>query len=235
MTLRFASAPPRPQRGIALISVLLAITVIVAVLAVMFDVGMSSLRRAAEQMRALQAQAGADAGAGYFRGLLAQNKGDLQATLAAVRQADGGTALQIDDETSVKIKLSVQLPAPSAQSNHIDYALQRNAGIAETPLQVTSTATVTVNGTAVSSRTQTTLLRTFRTPAPYSEIVGVIDGGGPVGTLSPGDAGGQAGDRDATDLRLHVYRQGTSGLTSADEFEDERWSDDNVGAGGALP
>ena len=57
----------RRERGIALVMVMLACVLLAAALAVMLNVGTSRLRASVEHSRALQALAGADAGAGWLR------------------------------------------------------------------------------------------------------------------------------------------------------------------------
>ncbi len=224
------------QRGIALIAVLLSILVLMALLAVMVEVGTVRLRRSTEELRSLQALAAADAGAGWVRAVMLQHKGDVVAALADLAHAHSTLVVPIDSNASASVLVSMQVPGSPDGADHVDVQLQRNPNILETPLQVVSTGTVVVDGTAVATRTVTTLLRTFHHVSPYSEIVGAIDNGGPESVDSPGDPAGQIGAENATDLRIRAFvEQGSGGSKSADDFERVEWSDGNAGSAGFLP
>ena len=224
------------QRGIALVTVLLTAALLLVVIAVMVDLGTVQLRRAVEDLRGLQAQAGADAGVGWVRALLYQNRGDVGGTLSALASQNSSFAYQIDDDTSVSVHTSIELANASTQNDHQDVSLQKNAQVNEVPLQVVAAATLRANGVDVAHRTSTALLRVFAHASPYSEVVGVIDNAGPVGIDSPGDPAGQASGFNATDLRIHAYVQnGTSTPQPADNYQDAAWSDGNAPNPGALP
>jgi hypothetical protein len=225
----------RNHRGIALITVLLVIAVMVAILAVVVAVGTIQLRRSVEELHALQAQAGADAGIGWVRALLYNRQGDIALTLGDLAAARSATTLTLDDTTSVLISVSTQIAAPAAAYDHQDIALQQNPYVVETPLQVTSTAVVNVQGAPVAARSTTALIRVFHEAAPYSEVVGVVDNAGPVGIDSPGDPAGQAASANATDLRIHAYQQAGTQPVSADTYSNQTWSDGNQIPSGALP
>ena len=224
------------RRGMALIAVLLATTLLLALLAFLVHVGTAGLRRATEEQWNLQAQAGADAGVGWFRALLAQRQGDIQATLGDLAAANSLYSLGVDSATHVEARVAIHLDAPAATNDHLDASLQQNPFVDETPLQVSVTSSVVVDGTVVASRSTTALVRVFEQAAPYSEVVGVIDNAGPVGIDSPGDPAGQAGSALATELRIHVFTTGPSGQpVSADSFADQNWWDGNSIPSRALP
>jgi len=226
----------RDRRGIALISVLLATTLLLAVLAFAVNVGTLQLRRTTEDVWALQAQAGADGAVGWFRALLAQRQGDVATTLTDVAAAHSMHSLAIDARSRVDAFISIHLDTPAAINDHFDLALQQNAYVNEAPLQVSVTATVIVDGVAVAARSTTALVRVFEGSSPYSEVVGWIDNAGPAGIDSPGDTAGQAGTATATDLRIHVYQQAASGApVPVDDFANQHWSDGNSAPSGALP
>jgi type II secretory pathway pseudopilin PulG len=232
--------PPRrgrgAQRGIALIATLFAILLLAALVAVVVDVGTVRMRKALEEARSLQATAAADAGAAWVRALCAQRAGDLQAVLADLAGARGTLRIRLDRQTLADVRVSLALPGASPQSDHLDVNLQENPAIAEQPVQVTAAATVIVNGAPVAARTVTTLLRTFHHVAPYSEIVGEIDGGGLEEPDSPGDPAGQVGGPSATDLRIFArVRSGSGPPASADDFRSRTWYDGNAGMTGILP
>ena len=86
----------RKKRGIALITVLLATTLLLALLAFLVNIGTSGLRRATEEQWELQAQAGADAGVGWIRALLDQRQGDVIAMLGDVAAAHSLYTVTID-------------------------------------------------------------------------------------------------------------------------------------------
>jgi len=223
-------------RGIALVTVLLATAMLLVLVALMIDLGTTELRRSLADLRALQAEAGADAGAGWVRALLYQSHGDLAATLGALARAQNTYAYALDDNTGVSVHVSLQLANPSPESDHQDFGLQENPQVREAPLQVVSTATILFGGVEVARRSSTTLLRIFHHAAPYSEVVGVIDNAGPTGIDSPGDPAGQAGAANTTDLRIHAYVQnGPATPAPADKFQNEQWSDGNPAQTGPLP
>ena len=224
------------RRGIALISVLLATTLLLALLAFAVNVGTLQLRRTTQDVWAAQAQAGADGAIGWFRALLAARQGDISQTLSDMAAAHSSHSLVLDERTHVDALVSVHLDTPASANDHLDLSLQQNAYVNETPLQVSVTATVVVDGIAVAARSTTALVRVFEGSSPYSEIVGWIDNSGPSGIDSPGDTAGQAGSGTATDLRIHVYEQDASGtLVPVDDFNDQRWFDGNSIPSGALP
>lgn len=225
-----------PERGIALVAVLLSIVLLMALLAVMVDVGTVRLRRSTEELRSVQALAAADAGASWVRAVVLQHKGDVVAALTDLAHAHSTLVVPIDSDASASVLVSMQSPGSAAAADHVDVELQRNPNISETPLQVVSTGTVLVDGTTVATRTVTTLLRTFHHVPPYSEIVGSIDNGGPESIDSPGDPAGQIGAENQTDLRIRAFvEQGSGGSKSADDFESVEWSDGNAGSAGFLP
>lgn len=226
----------RNRRGIALITVLLATLLILGVLAVIINIATIQLRRSTEELRALQAQAGADAGIGWVRALLAHRQGNIALTLGDVAAAHSTTTLSIDDTTSVTVTVALQIASPAQAYDHQDLALQQNPYVNEAPLQVTSTAVVNVSGTAAAARSTTALIRVFEQAAPYSEVVGMIDNAGLVGIDSPGDPAGQAGGAHATDLRIHAFKQlGSDTPVPDDVFNDQTWSDGNSTHPGPLP
>ncbi|HEV2909292.1 MAG TPA: hypothetical protein VGX02_08435 [Candidatus Eremiobacteraceae bacterium] len=226
----------RKERGIALITVLLATTLLLALLAFLVNIGTSGLRRATEEQWELQAQAGADAGVGWVRALLDQRQGDVVATLGDMAAAHSLYTVTIDERTQVQARVAIRLDTAGTSNDHLDVNLQQNPNIDETPLQVGVTATVVIDGTPVATRSTTALVRVFRRFAPYSETVGVIDNSGPVGVESPGDPAGQPGGSLATDLRIHVFKTGAGGEpVPADSYADQQWWDGNSAPSGALP
>jgi hypothetical protein len=226
----------RSRRGIALISVMLATTLLLAVLAFAVNVGTLQLRRSTEEVWAMQARAGADGAVGWVRALLAARQGDVGAALGDVAAAHSMRSLTIDPQTRVDAIVSVHLATPAASNDHLDVALQQNPYVNETPLQVSVTATVVVDGIAVAARSTTALVRVFGEFAPYSEVVGWMDNAGPAGVDSPGDVAGQAGGSATTELRIHVYQQNGAGRpVPADDFADQHWSDGRSVPSGPLP
>lgn len=226
----------RRKRGFALVMVMLACVLLAAVLAVMLNVGTSRLRASVEHARALQALAGADAGAGWFRALVDANSGDLEATALALEKTNGEETIKLDARTGVRVTVSLVLPGGNGQHDHQDSNLQGNKNIFEQLVQLTSTAVVLEDGTKVAQRTSTTLLRVFRDAKPYSEIVGVVDDAGPDAIDSPGDAAGQAAAPYTTDLLVHAFTwSGEGPPKQADKFKPLRWADGNSPGGGVLP
>jgi hypothetical protein len=167
--------------------------------------------------------------------LLAQESGDLSNVMADLGKAHSLTTITIDSDTSAQVLVSLQLPAPTSHADHVDINLQENPAILETPLQVVSTATVSSSGQVVATRTVTTLLRTFLHPAPYSEIVGIIDNAGPSSLFSPGDPAGQVGSAATTDLRIQATSETKTGPVPANLFRTDSWYDGNSGSTGLLP
>lgn len=226
----------RTKRGIALITVLLATTLLLALLAFLVHVNTAGLRRTTEEQWNLQAQAGADAAVGWLRAVIASRQGNIPSALADVAAANSLYSLRIDERTRVDAKVQLHLDTSGAANDHLDMSLQQNPYIAETPLQVGVTATVFVDGAPVATRSTTALVRVFQQIAPYSEVVGVIDNAGPTGIDSPGDPAGQAPGALATELRIHVFTTGPSGQPVAnDDFGNQQWWDGNALPSGPLP
>jgi hypothetical protein len=226
----------RYERGVALVMVMLASVLLAAALAVMLDVGTAQLQRSVENSRALQAQAGADAGAGWFRALAQANYGDLNATASALAQTGGVETITLDSRAHVQITVSLMLPGGKGADDHNDVNLQDNQNIGEQVVQLVSTALVVEDGVQVAEQTSTTLLRVFRDAKPFSEIVGVVDDAGPDAIDSPGDAAGQAAAANTTDLLVHAFsRTGDGPPNEIDKFKALQWADGNPGGGGVLP
>ncbi|HME81919.1 MAG TPA: hypothetical protein VKF82_07560 [Candidatus Eremiobacteraceae bacterium] len=226
----------RARRGIALVSVLLATTLLLALLAFLVHIGTSGLRRVTEEQWNRQAQAGADAAVGWLRALVSERQGDVVAALGDVAAAQSTYTLVIDERTHVDARVAVRLDTAGATNDHLDVNLQQNPFVNETPLQVSVTATVVVDGTPVATRSTTALVRTFGQFYPYSEVVGVIDNSGPVGIDSPGDPAGQVATSSVTDLRIHVFTTGPTGEpVPNDSFGNQQWWDGNAVPSGALP
>jgi len=223
-------------RGVALVMVMLASVLLAAALAVMLNIGTAQLRRSVENARALEAQAGADAGAGWFRALLQANGGDIGATEFALGQTGGIETLALDQHTAIKVTVSLTWPGGNGPHDHNDANVQDNLNIDEHVGQLVATAVVVEDGTIVAQRTTTTLLRMFLNAQPYSEVVGVVDDAGPDAIDSPGDAAGQAAAANTTDLLVHAFtRTGDGPPNEADKFKALQWADGNLGAGGVLP
>jgi hypothetical protein len=224
----------RRDRGAAIIMVMLACVLLAAVLAVMLDVATAQLRRTVESGRALQAQAGADAGAGWYRALLQTKAGDPSATAAALGLSGGIDTITLDPHTVVQVTVVPIGTTGHGANDHNDVNLQQI--VTEQMIQLVSTAVVFEDGTQVAQRTSTTLLRIFRGAKPYSEIVGVVDDAGPDAIDSPGDAAGQAAAPNTTDLLVHAFtRVGDGPPVENDKFQALQWSDGNPGGGGVLP
>jgi len=223
-------------RGIALVSVLLATIVLLALIGVLVELAALQLQRSTAQLRSLEALAGADAGAGWVRGLLAKQKGDVAATVAKLGSVHGERRFIIDDRTyvltSVSLTQAVSLPSGG---DHVDLNLEEYPQAAEQPLQVQASTTVFSDGVPVSHRASTTLLRVF--PAwPYSDVVGYIDDAGPVGIDSPGDAAGQTAAPNASELLINAFTVDASGdKQPASRFAPEHWKDNNSQGPGPLP
>lgn len=224
------------RRGIALITVLLASTLLLALLAFLVHVGTAGLRRATEEQWNLQAQSGADAAVGWLRALIAARQGNIPDALGDVAAANSSYSLNIDERTRVDARIQLHLDTSGTTDDHLDMSLQQNPYVSETPLQVGVTATVLVDGSPVATRSTTALVRVFQQIAPYSEVVGVIDNSGPTGIESPGDPAGQTASALATELRIHVFTTGPSGQPVADDnFGNQQWWDGNSLPSGPLP
>jgi len=225
----------RAEGGFALVMALLAVALLLTILAVLVNVGTARLQRSTQELRSVQAVAAADAGAAWVRALLDREQGNVPATLADLALAHSTLHIDIDGNTTADIVVTIQMPAPAAHADHLDQQLQENVQILEAPAQVVATASVSVAGSPQATRTVTTLLRIFHHAVPYSEVVGVIDDGGPVSVYSPGDPAGQLGSEFATDLRLRAFKKSASGPQPADNFQNQQWSDGNPGPSGFLP
>jgi hypothetical protein len=224
------------DRGAVIIMVMLACVLLAAALAVMLDVSTAQLRRSVESERALQALAGADAGAGWYRALLQQNYGDIAATALALGKTNGVDTITLDTHTVVQVTVVPIGTLGEGAQDHDDLNLQNNPIVTEQLIQVASTAVVVEDGIQVAQRTSTTLLRIFQKAKPYSEIVGVVDDAGPDAIDSPGDAAGQAAAPNTTDLLVHAFtRAGDGPPIEDDQFEALQWADGNPGGGGVLP
>jgi hypothetical protein len=226
----------RRDRGAAIIMVMLACVLLAAALAVMVDVGTAQLRRSVESDRALQAQAGADAGAGWYRALLQTKNGDVAATAVALGQTGGVDTITLDAHTIVQVTVVPIGTTGQGAQNHNDLNLQNNPNALEQMIQLATTAVVLEDGTQVAQRTSTTLMRVFKNAKPYSEIVGVVDDAGPDAIDSPGDAAGQSAAPNTTDLLVHAFsRTGDGPPVENDQFKPLRWADGDPGGGGVLP
>jgi hypothetical protein len=229
---------PWRQRGMALVATLFAAVLIMTLLAVMVGVGTMRLREATQNLRSVQALAAADAGAAWVRALLYDAGGSIGGTQLALAAAHGSFSYAIDSNTEAVVTVSTQTPGLSEpkETDHLDVNLQKNPQINETPVQVVSTAVISVAGQAVATRTVTTLLRAFAGEKPYSEVVGVIDDSGLDTTESPGDPAGQTGGSYTTELLISSYvASGTSSPKPANRFENSSWFDGNSGQQGLLP
>ncbi len=233
-----AFAAPRRRngtRGIALVSVLLCTALLIALVTALVDLGTLSLQRATAQLRGVQALGGADAGVAWARALLAQQHGDVIATLGKLALVQGRRRFPIDDRTYVVDSVTLTLDQGGSNGDHVDDNVQQT-GDEEHIVQVQSSAALYVDGSIVTHRVTTTLLRVFGA-TPYSEIAGTIDGAGPVGIESPGDAAGQAAAPATTELLVHVYtfNSGQTTPKSEDVYQNSTWSDGNASGPGALP
>jgi hypothetical protein len=229
------TARSRQSRGIALITVLFATVLLLALVAVLVDLGTIELQRSAASLRALQALAAADGGAQWARAILDDQDGDIESTIARLARTQGRHTFVIDPYTQAQVTVSIIIATEQSTGNHLDENLEENPQAVETPAQIEASATVYAYGKAVASRSTTTLLRVFPA-APYSEIVGEIDDGGPVGIDSPGDAGGQPGGANATELLVNAYTMNADDQRqSVSRFGAENWSDGNTAGSGPLP
>ena len=114
------------SRGIALITVLLAVGLVMALLAVMVDIGTSRLRQTNEQARGAQALAAADAGASWVRALLEHRGGILNDVVADLTLAHSTTTISIDSGTTAQVLVGLNLPGTTKQVDHVDVNLQEN-------------------------------------------------------------------------------------------------------------
>jgi hypothetical protein len=227
--------PHSRRRGIALITVLLATTLLMALVAVLVDLGTIELQRSTADLRALQALGAADGGTQWVRGLLEDEKGDVESTISRLAQSGGKHDFAIDPHTRAQVTVSIIVASPLSTGDHLDANLEQNPQALEEPAQVEASVTVYAYGRAVASRSTTTLLRIFPSP-PYSEVVGEIDDGGPVGVDSPGDAGGQLAGANATQLLVNAYTMNADDQRqSVSDFGAESWSDGNASGSGPLP
>jgi hypothetical protein len=222
------------ERGIALITVLLATVLLLVLVAVLVDLGTIQLQRSSADLRALQSLAGADAGTAWARSVLASQKGDIQQMVSRLAETHGQRRFPIDDHTYVVVTV-VPVPAQGPPSgDHLDVNLEQNAQVVEQPLQIQSSATVFTDDVEVAHRSTTTLVRVFPT-SPFSDIVGYIDDGGPVGIDSPGDAAGQKSDRNTTELLVNACTTVGTNRNCHDQLGDQRWNDNNSQGPGPLP
>ena len=223
-------------RGVALISVLFATVLLLALVAVLVDIGTLRLQRTTADLFSLQALAGADGGTAWVRALLDQEHGDVGATITRLGQTQGKRRFTIDDHTYVVASETLIPGSSDSNGDHVDENVQQNLRAQEQVVQVESSAAVYANGAVVARRVTSVLVRVFAA-APYSEVVGYVDDASAVGINSPGDAAGQAQALDTTDLRVHVYQIGNSLLTlqNEDDFLTWTWPDGNASGSGPLP
>jgi hypothetical protein len=226
---------PSGVRGVALISVLFSTVLLLALVAVLVDIGTLRLQRTTADLFALQALAGADGGTAWVRAELDQEHGDLGATKMKLGATQGKRRFVIDDHTYVVASESLIGTPTSEVNDHVDDDVQSNPRAAEQLAQVESSAAVFADGVVVARRDTSVLLRVFPA-APYSEVVGYIDDASAVGVDSPGDAAGQAYGLDTTDLLVHAYKfNGSYILQNEDDFTTQTWSDGNSSGSGPLP
>jgi hypothetical protein len=224
-----------PQRGIALLTVLLATALLLVLVAALVDLGTVQLQRSTADLRSLQALAGADAGTAWVRATIDEQQGDVDATIEHLAKTRGKRRFPIDDRSYVVVSVTLIAASQSSGGDHTDDNLEDNPNVVETPVQVESSATVFTDGSEVAHRSTTTLVRVFPA-APFSAVVGFIDDGGPVGIDSPGDAGGQLSTTDATELLVHAYVVEPDGQhQDEDDLSSEYWSDGNTQGPGPLP
>lgn len=223
------------ERGIALIVVLMTTALLLTLIAVLVDLGTVQLQKATAQLRAAQALAGDDAGTAWVRAVLAQQSGDMTKTLLKLGSVQGKRRIVIDGQTYVVTAVSLKYPGQQSGNDHADNNLELYPQAIESPVQVQSSATVYVDSNPVAQRVTTTLLRVFPA-APYSEVVGYIDDGAPVGIDSPGDAGGQLAGTNTTELLVHAYTMNQIGdAQKVDQFGNSVWGDGNSAGPGPLP
>lgn len=223
------------NRGVALIGVLFSTVLLLALVAVLVDIGTLRLQRTTADLFSLQALAGADGGTAWVRAVLDEERGDLGATQTKLGATQGKRRFTIDDHTYVVASEKLFWASQGGSDDHVDDDVQMNARAQEYIAQVESSAAVYVNGAVVARRDTSVLLRVFPA-APYSEVVGYVDDASAVGVDSPGDAAGQAHALDTTDLLVHVYQfNGSLILQNDDDFTTQRWSDGNASGPGPLP
>jgi hypothetical protein len=232
MTLKAGSG----VRGVALISVLFSTVLLLALVAVLVDIGTLRLQRTTADLFSLQALAGADGGTAWVRAVLCQERGDVGNTQTKLGQTQGKRRFTIDDHTYVVATETLMPGSSQSSGDHVDDNVQQNLRAQEQVVQVESSAAVYANGAVVARRVTGVLLRVFQA-APYSEVVGYVDDSSAVGINSPGDAAGQAHALDTTDLLVHVYQIGNSLLTlkNEDQYQTQWWSDGNASGSGPLP
>lgn len=222
-------------RGVALISVLFSTVLLLALVAVLVDIGTLRLQRTTADLFSLQALAGADGGTAWVRAELDQEHGDLGATLTKIGATQGKRRFVIDDHTYVVATESLIWNSIGQENDHVDDNVQTNINPVEQVAQVGSSAAVYADGVVVARRDTSVLLRVFPA-APYSEVVGYVDDASAVGVDSPGDAAGQAQALDTTDLLVHAYQfNGSLILKNQDIFKPQKWSDGNSPGSGPLP
>ena len=223
-------------RGVALISVLFSTVLLLALVAVLVDIGTLRLQRTTADLFSLQALAGADGGTAWVRAVLDQEHGAIGATITKLGQTQSKRRFTIDDHTYVVASETLIQGPSDSNGDHIDDDVQQNSRPPEQVVQVESSAAVYANGVVEARRVTAVLLRVFAV-APYSEVVGYVDDSSAVGINSPGDAAGQAHALDTTELLVHVYQIGNSVLTlqKEDDFQNQTWSDGNSSGSGPLP
>ncbi|HET9343678.1 MAG TPA: hypothetical protein VFO25_12265 [Candidatus Eremiobacteraceae bacterium] len=223
------------DRGVALISVLFSIVLLLALVAVLVDIGTLRLQRTTADLFSLQALAGADGGTAWVRAELDQEHGDLGATQTKIGATQGKRRFVIDDHTYVVATESIVQNSSGQENDHVDDDVQTNLPVPEQVAQVESSAAVYADGVVVARRDTSVLIRVF--PAsPYSEVVGYVDDASAVGVDSPGDAAGQEHALDTTDLVVHSYQfNGSLILKGQDVFKTQKWSDGNTSGSGPLP
>lgn len=227
--IRFAAV-----RGVALISVLFSTVLLLALVAVLVDIGTLRLQRTTADLFSLQALAGADGGTAWVRAELDQEHGDIAATRTKIGATQGNRRFTLDDHTYVVATESIITQA-GGQNDHVDGNVQTNLPSPEQVAQVDSSAAVYADGVVVARRDTSVLLRVFPA-APYSEVVGYVDDASAVGVDSPGDAAGQLRALDTTDLVVHAYKfNGSLILQNQDDFQTKKWSDGNSFGSGPLP
>lgn len=224
----------RQERGAALISVLLATVLLLALVSVLVDLGTVRLQRATADLAGVQALGGADGGVAWFRAVLYDQHGSIDAAIAHLGTTQGKRRFTIDDHTYVVCTVSVLDASPVQTGDHTDDNVEENVQATERIVQVTSAAAVYAGGAPIARRVTETLVRVF--PAtPYSEVAGYIDDASPVGIDSPGDAAGQVGQPDATELLVQASIFKAGSWQDVSQFGDTIWSDNNTSSGGALP
>jgi len=232
--MRVRSRTERRNRGAALISVLLATVLLLALVTVLVDLGTVRLQRVTAELAGVQALGGADGGVAWFRAVLYDQHGNLNAAVAHLGATQGKRRFVIDDHTYVVCTVSVMDASPAQTGDHVDDNVEENVQAAERIVQVTLAAAVYAGGAPIALRVTGTLLRVFPAP-PYSEVAGYIDDASPVGIDSPGDAAGQVGQSNATELLVQASVFKAGAWQDVSQFGNTTWSDGNTTNGGALP